>query len=96
MEYTDVVSPFVPDRSVDLPKLGSAVASGEAPDIFEARMSPPEAYYSNLFEPIEPYLKADTKFNINDIDPGLLDVTTFNDIKAYKYGVLGFARNRYT
>lgn len=60
-EYTvdnskGVTAGFWPDKSNDLPTLAGAVASDTAPDLFLcSTYSPIEAFYSNLFMPLDDF-----------------------------------------
>ncbi len=67
------------DKSVVLPNLSAAIATDEQPDLFQSWIKPVEAYYSNLFMPIDRYITKDPEYNVKDIDPLALDSLTFND-----------------
>lgn len=90
IDITDTLAnPFGPDKSMDLQKLGAAIYSNEQPDFMELRMTATEAYYSNMYEPIDRYIKHDPNYNIEDIDENVLDATTFN-------GIVYFLPDNYT
>jgi len=67
------------DRSLDLPKLAAALASGEQPDLFMGWMKPIEAFYTDMFMPIDQYFELDTNINKEDFDPNIFTLTSFND-----------------
>ncbi len=83
IEKEAVASPFDIDKSPDLQRLAASVASKEQPDVMMCMMTPAEAYYSNLFQPITEYLEKDVDYNLDDIDPGAFDLTTFNEIPYF-------------
>ncbi len=80
VETEGVVHVFDVDKTVDLPRLSGAIASDDQPDLFLAMMTPGEAYYSNLFQPVQKYLEVDPTYNIDDFDPGVFNEVTFNDV----------------
>lgn len=68
------------DKTEVLPKLTSAVVAGTQPDLFQSWIKPVEAYYSNLFMPLDDFFRHDPEYNVKDIDPLALDSLTFNNL----------------
>lgn len=74
---------FWPDKSNDLPSLAGAVASDTAPDLFLcSTYSPVEAYYTNLFMPLDDFLTYDPDYNFETVDSRVHESVTF-DGKVY-------------
>lgn len=67
------------DLSIDLPNLAGAMASGETPDLFTGWMTAIEAYYTDMFMPIDSYLEKDKDISIDEFDSQVFELTTFND-----------------
>ncbi len=66
------------DKSAEIPRLAAAIASGTGPDLFES-WNGVEAYYSDLFAPIQPYMDADPTMGTEDFDPSTFVMATFNN-----------------
>ncbi len=80
VETDGVVGVFEVDKTVDLPRLSAAIASKDQPDLVLAMMRPSEAYYSNLFQPVQKYLDVDPAYKMEDFDDGAFEEVVFNDV----------------
>ncbi len=85
------------DKSNDLPRLFASIASETQPDIYWGWNTPTEAFYTDLFMPIQEYIDNDPDFHEEDIRPAALEVLKFND-KLYfmtnEYSAFMFVWNR--
>ncbi|MCK9218348.1 MAG: extracellular solute-binding protein [Firmicutes bacterium] len=76
-----VSNPFgTADVTGDFQKLAASIASGTQPDMMICYMHAIQAYYSNLYMPVQEFLEHDPEYSIETHDPNAFIPTTFNGV----------------
>ncbi len=68
-----------PDKTLDLPRLAAAIASGTQPDLFLGYMTTTQAYYTDMFAPLDIYLENDPDYSYEQCDDFTFSGCTFGD-----------------